>query len=77
MLIADLLCVGHCKGNCGAKIKVPQLCYCCSCFIHYVMSDSLASPWTVAHQSPLSIDFPGENTGLGCHFLLQGNFLTW
>ena len=24
MLIADLLCVGHCKGNCSAKIKVPS-----------------------------------------------------
>ena len=21
-------------------------------------------------------DFPGENTGVGCHFLLQGIFLT-
>ena len=21
-------------------------------------------------------DFPGKNTGVGCHFLLQGNFLT-
>ena len=21
-------------------------------------------------------DFPGKNTGMGCHFLLQGNFLT-
>ena len=22
-------------------------------------------------------DFPGKNTGVGCHFLLQGIFLTW
>ena len=27
--------------------------------------------WTVAHQAPLSMDFPGKNTGVGCHFLLQ------
>ena len=31
-----------------------------------------ATPWTVAHQPPL--DFPGKNTGVGCHFLLQGIF---
>ena len=33
------------------------------------------APWTVAHQVPLSWDFPGKNTGVGCHFLLQWNFL--
>ena len=34
------------------------------------------SAWTVAHQAPLSMEFPGKNTGMGCHFLLQGIFLT-
>ena len=29
-----------------------------------------ATPWTVAHQAPLSKGFPGKNTGVGCHFLL-------
>ena len=24
-----------------------------------------------AHQAPLSLGFPGKNTGMGCHFLLQ------
>ena len=33
-----------------------------------------ATRWTVAHQT-LSMDFPGKNTGLDCHFLLQGIFL--
>ena len=33
-----------------------------------------ATPWTVAHQAPLSMDFPGKNNGVGCHFLLQGIF---
>ena len=43
---------------------------------HSVVSDS-ETPWTVAHQAPLCLwDFPGENTGVGCHFLLQGIFLT-
>ena len=31
---------------------------------------------TVACQAPLSMDSPGKNTGVGCHFLLQGIFLT-
>ena len=25
-----------------------------------------ATPWTVAYQSPPSMDFPGKNTGVGC-----------
>ena len=33
------------------------------------------TPWTVALQAPLSIEFPGKNTEAGCHSLLQGIFL--
>ena len=33
------------------------------------------TPWPVAHKAPLSMEFPGKNTGVGCHFLLQGIFL--
>ena len=29
---------------------------------------------TVAHQAPLSMDFPSKNTGVGCHALPQGIF---
>ena len=32
-------------------------------------------PWTVAHRLLSPWDFPGMNTGVGCHFLLQGIFL--
>ena len=35
---------------------------------------TLATPWTVALQAPLSMDFPGKNTGVGCHSLLQRIF---
>ena len=44
-----------------------------------------ATLWTVAYQAPLSMgfsrllcpwDFPGKNTGVGCHFLLQEIFRT-
>ena len=40
------------------------------------MSNPFATPWTVAPQAPLSWDFPGENTGVGSHWLLQGTFPT-
>ena len=30
----------------------------------------------VTHQAPLSMEFPGKNTGVGGHFLLQGIFPT-
>ena len=34
------------------------------------------NPWAVARQGPLSMRSPGKNTGVGCHFLLQGIFTT-
>ena len=38
------------------------------------MFDSLwiAALWTVACQPPLSMDFPGKNTGACCHFYSRG-----
>ena len=35
-----------------------------------------AIPWTTACEVPPSMGFPGKSTGVGCHFLLQGIFLT-
>ena len=35
-----------------------------------------ATPWTVAHQAPLSMGFSRQDTGVGCHFLLQEIFPT-
>ena len=35
----------------------------------------LVTPWAVACQACLW-NFPGKNTGVGCHFLLQGIFWT-
>ena len=34
------------------------------------------TPWTVARQASLSMDFPGKNTRVDCYFLLQGIFPT-
>ena len=44
---------------------------------HSVVSDS-ATPWTVVHQAPLSMEFYMQESWSGCpgHFLLQGIFLT-
>ena len=32
----------------------------------------LSTPWTVAHQAPLSMGFSRQEYGGGCHFLIQG-----
>ena len=45
----------------------------CAVLSHSV--NSLVTPWTVGHQAPLG-NFPGKNSGAGCHFLLQGISLT-
>ena len=37
------------------------------------MFDSFVTPWTAAHQALSMGIFPGKITGVGCHFLLQGN----
>ena len=51
------------------KVTETQRSVCiCACS---VASDSV-TPWT--HQ--ILWDFPGNNTGMHCHFLLQGVFLT-
>ena len=43
------------------KVKVKSLSH----------SGLLATPWTAAYQAPLSMDFPGKSTGVGCHCLLR------
>ena len=36
-----------------------------------------ATPWTIARQAPWSVGLSWQDTGGGCHFLLQGFFQTW
>jgi len=50
------------------------LYYYCVCVHSLTCVKLLATSWT--HQAPLSMKLPGKNTGMGCHFLLQGLFLT-
>ena len=46
----------------------------CACVLSHVQL--FVTLWTIAHQVPLSMGFSGKNTGVGCHFLIQGIFLT-
>ena len=38
---------------------------------HFSRVRLCATPQMAAHQAPPSLDSPGKNTGVGCHFLLQ------
>ena len=42
---------------------------------HSVMHSSFVTPWTVAHQAPLSMEFSRQEYWVGQHSLLQGIFL--
>ena len=53
--------------TCKIRVKFCRLTY---------MSNSFVTPWTLAHISPVHGEFPGKNTGVGCHFLPQGIFPT-
>ena len=45
--------------------------------MHAQSCSTLCDSMTVAHQDPLSMGFfSGKNTGVGCHFFLQGIFPT-
>ena len=70
------------------KIRTPQLVFLRhremtnQCFESESENQSLscvqlfAIPWTVVRHAPLSMECSRLNTGVGCHFLLQGIFPT-
>ena len=57
---------GNAKGCSKVKMKVKLLSH----------VQFFGTPWTVAHQAPPLWDSAGKNTGVDCHFLLQGIFPT-
>ena len=57
----------------GQFVGTMCVCECVSRFSHVRF---FATLWTVARQAPLSMGFSSKNTGVGCHALLQGIFLT-
>ena len=61
------------------KSPLPTKMHICSCCVVLLVSQLhliFATLWTIIPpgSSVHGINFPGENTGVGCHFLLQGIF---
>ena len=59
------------SGTFLAPIETPL----CSC-VYSVISDSLQPHGLQPTMMPCPWNFLGKNTGVGCHFLIQGIFLT-
>ena len=57
--------------NIYLDIRINYCLFSCS-----VLPESFETRWTVTSVFLCLWDFPGKNTGVGCHFLLQGIFLT-
>ena len=53
----------------------PSSRFCCCYSVASVMSDSLVTPWIVAHQTPLSMGFPREEYWRGLSFPPPGDLL--
>ena len=53
-----------------------EIAYIVKCHVHSVVSDSLQSRGLQLTRLLCPWDFPGKNTRVGCHFLLQGIFPT-
>ena len=51
--------------------KIPYVCVLSTSCVQRVVT-----PWTIAHQAPLSMGFSRQEYWNGCHALLQGIFLT-
>ena len=56
---------------------LPVLQHVCARVLrHFSCVRFFVTPWTVAQQAPLSMRFSMQKYWVGCHFLLQGIFLT-
>ena len=76
-LLINFFVFTHSLVNISGKLKYSQnhhhnfyVCCCCCC-IALVVSDSVQSHRWQPTRLPHPWDSPGENTGVGCHFLLQ------
>ena len=59
----------------SVPICVHMFMYTCVCALSLSRVWLFVASWTVAYQAALSMGFSSKNTGVGCHFLLQGIFL--
>ena len=56
---------------------VPSVSFINLCVLsHFSCVWLFVTPWTIACQVPLSMEFSKQESGVGYHFLLQGIFLT-
>ena len=62
----------NCLGS-GENVCKGPAAYGACVFSHLSHVQLFVSLGIAAHQPPLSKDFPGKNTGMGCHALLQGS----
>ena len=56
--------------------KIFEIVFLSICGLVAKLCPILVTPWTVACRLLCPWDFPGKNTGVGCHALLQGIFPT-
>ena len=59
-----------------AWMASPTQCTCCCCCSAAQSCPTLCDPMTSPSGSSVHGNSPGKNTGMGCHALLQGIFLT-
>ena len=77
MHVLGVVCVYACAGVRACLYQGLCVCVCARAGVHAcvctcsVVSDSV-TPWTAAHQAPLSMGFSIRTLEGGCHFLLQG-----
>ena len=65
----------HIVKQTGIRMSKSNMCMHVCCLFSHVWL--FVTPWTVACKRPLwPQDSPGKNSGVGCHFLLQGIFPT-
>ena len=53
------------------NILTVSVCVCMHVLSRFSCVRLFVNQCTVAFQAPLSMDFPGKNTGVGCHTFLQ------
>jgi len=74
MIFGDDPCVVGNGLSKRALLESVQVSRTHACMLSHV--GCFVTPWTTAHHLLYPWDFPGKNTGLGCHALLQDIFLT-
>ena len=64
----------HTFPNFLSESEMISLGVCVCLFTHSVVSNSLWPHWLQSASLLCPLNFPGKNTRMGCHFLLQGIF---